>query len=500
MTKLKTTLFIFVVFVILRLILIFTFPPFVDESNYIWWGSQMIAKPELRFLSIGLWGKQPLPFWLFGYGSLLFNNFLVGARLVSLIISIPAFFILYFLVKGIKDHKTAIIALTFFTLCPYFIFHQATALVDGMLLSINIAVLAILFKLWRKFELIPGLILGLLLGICFWVKSTGSITIFLSFAVLIFFVIDQSKKSIKVKRAESIFSKLFIIFLVMTITAFFVILLTGAGDIILIVKSTAFFIIKPNQFANFAFRQWLTNFLNLFLSFSIYLTPVVLFSIFFLKKEVKKAEVRFLVFWFVFSISFIIFSASLLRMRYFLFSMAAFLPLLGLGTNNLLASQKNSSYLKVLIFTPLLLGSLLVVFYPARFFSLFLKDSVVYGERDYALGLPSGYGLRESTNYFDRIKPKGRTVILAFSSYYGSNTFSFLSLTYRFDKEVSLVPVTTDSAKKFRQQLEPLTRSAIIYFIGNSPESENAALYLKPIKVFGKPDNEDYIGLYEVRF
>src|SRR3989344_3838664 len=145
---------IFFSFIILRLFLIFTFPPFIDESLYTWWGMQSILDPEKRFVAVYFWGKQPLPFWIYGLGSFLFEDPIIGARLFNLILAIPGFFFLYHLIKNLKGKTASIIALIFLTFAPAFILFQSLALMDGMLLTLNIIALWILFKLWKKFKVI----------------------------------------------------------------------------------------------------------------------------------------------------------------------------------------------------------------------------------------------------------------------------------------------------------------------------------------------------------
>src|SRR5258705_11681463 len=106
-------------FIGLRLVFIFTFPPFTDESLYIRWGQLMVNRPDMHWASIGYLSRQPLGFWLFGIGAILFNNPL-GARFIVLLVNIPILFTTYFITKRVASEKTALFAASILKLSPLF--------------------------------------------------------------------------------------------------------------------------------------------------------------------------------------------------------------------------------------------------------------------------------------------------------------------------------------------------------------------------------------------
>lgn len=496
--KINSIFLLFILFITLRLILIFSLPPFVDELNYAWWGQRMINEPGLSFASISVWGKQPLPFWIFGLASSLTPNFLIGARLISLIIGIPGFFMLYYLTRSLKNHQTAIWSLVFFTLCPYFVFHQSVALIDGMLLTLNLAILVVLFALWKKIRFKFLVLLGLLLGLVFWVKTTSIVIIVLSLFSLIWILQQVNSKS-KDKSSKLIRSVLMIC-LVTLITSLIILPLILRSDFSLIIKVTAFFSLKPGEFLEVPVSNWLSNFLIIYLSLLIYLTPAFFSSIFFIFKEIRKSKIQFLVAWFLISVFSLILTASFLRLRYFLFTMAAFLPLAGIGISHIL-TKKPKPLGKLVIFAPLVAEVILLILSPITFFSLFPKNTLLEGERDYIFGVPSGYNLGQASGYFDQIRSKKGLVTLMFPFNYGNATYSFLNLKYHQNKQVSLMPLSIDSENEIIASLKPLTKSAPIYFISNNQQlSEKIIPHLKLIKKFEKPGKEDYIGVYQIRF
>ncbi len=493
--KINSVFLLFILFIAIRLILIFKLSPFIDELNYAWWGQRMVNEPGLSFASITVWGKQPLPFWLIGLASSLTPNFLIGARLVSLIVSLPAFFMLYHLTKSLKDRQTAIWSLIFFAFCPYFILHQSMALIDGMLLTLNIAVITVLFAIWKKIQFILFALLGILLGISFWIKTTSIVIIILSLLSLVLILKPANSKKPKPQLIQAVS----IAGLVISIAFLITLPLILRPDFSLIFKVTAFFSLKPEKLLQIPISIWLNNFLIFYLSLLIYLTPAVLGGTFFIFKEIKKPKIQFLVAWFLISIFSLILTASFLKLRYFLFTFASFLPLAGIGIGYLLTKKPKAS-VKLVFLAPLVVGVTLLLFNPVGFFSLFPRNTILQGERDYIFGPPSGYGLDQATDYFDQMRLEQGSVALAFPLNYGSATYSFLNLKYHQNKQVNLVPIPIDSESSILSALKPLTKSSPVYFISNNKQlSKNIISHLKLIKKFEKPGNEDYIGVYQIR-
>lgn len=493
MKEIKIVSLIFILFLTLRLILIFTFPPFVDESNYIWWGQLMLTKNNFTYASINIWGKQPLPFWLFGQGSLLLSNFVAGARLVSLVFSLPTFFVVYFLVKELKNVKTAIISLLFYTFCPLFIFFQSVALVDGLLFSLNILVLGILFKLWKKPNFTLSSLLGLLLGLSFWIKSTSIIPITLAYISLIYFLIKDRSKFNSARLLSTATAIL--------LSLIFIFSLVRRSDFHLLLEYNQIFALSLNEILNFPLTLWINNFIFLFLTLLIYTSPLVLLGIFFIYKDINRKKVLFLLIWFIISMVSIILTSRYTKTRYFLFGFAPLLPLLALGTSNFLANLGNKyTYIKVSIFFLLIAESLLFILSPPLFFSLFPKNSLLQPERDYVFGWPSGYGIKEAINYFEQIRPASSVTLLGVPAGVGNNTAAYVLAYFRSNQFVKTVLIPTYSEQDFRL-IEPLTKSSSLYFICNNKAIlEEIKPFLKIVKIFNKPGNEDFIGLYQVKF
>ncbi len=480
MTTPTKIIWIFILFLALRIYFIFTFPPFIDESNYIYEGERAISLPGKLFEPVTLWKKQPLPFWLFGAGAFMFKNPIIGARLINFVISIPVFFILYRLVTNLSGKKSAVLALIFYTFCPIFIFFQSTALIDQMLFSINLVIIWLLFT-QKKPNFKNYILTGLLLGISFWVKNSSLFMI----TITLFSIVFLYK------------FKPFLLVLIPLLTV--IIPLIIKPGFYRIFSINQYFTLTIPEIAGFPIYIWLQNFFYLLFVLLIYLTPGVLIGSFFIFKLLKTKNILLLCIWFLSSVFSLILSLKFSEMRYYLFAAAPLLPLLAIGTDYFLTHhKKNAIIIQSFVFVPLILGGILLTFYPPLFFSLFPKESLIKNERDYAFSWPSGYGLKEALNYFELTKPANTPVVLALPDDRGNGASSYISAYYQKNStstvKLSSIPLTEKDFSDFHLQAK---YSPIYLISSNRKVPKGAYRFIRLAKIFNKPGNEDFIGVYK---
>lgn len=484
---------IFGIFLLLRLVFIFTFPQFVDESIYIKPDLFMPGR-DLDFLAVSFWGKLPLAMYLFWWGSKLTSNPLIGARLVTLFFAIAGFFLLFFLLKNLKDEKTSKLGLILFSLCPLFIFFQSMVLMDSLLLTMILAILFLIFEIEKKPKLWLFVLLGVVMGISLWLKVNVIAPVFLGWLALIYLLRDRIGKSLNI----------FLIFIPILVSVFMVVPLLLRPDFGSLFIEAGRLSLSFSELIRFPFKEWILNFVYFGETLFVYLTPSVFAIFFFIFRGKERGEKFFKVLLFlfiIFSLSIII-PAKIIRTRYFVFALAPALPLLAIGASNFLEfGRKYRKLLEVFLFLPLIFASFVIVAYPASFFSLFPKSGLVSRERDYALSWPSGYGMREAGDYVKTLaKPFGPPVVLALPATPASNLSFYLVIHRELTRSLNIVLVPISSKKEF-EALLPFAASNELYFMADSaiiPDELQGNLKL--LKSFEKPGKEDYIGLYKVLF
>lgn len=478
-------------YLVLRLFFIFNFPPYVDESSYLYVSQLMLTSPDLSFLSVSLWGKQPLPFWLMGIGANVFqNNPLTGSRLVILLISLPSFFILFYLIKNLKNENAAVIGILIYSLAPFFIISHSLAIIDGVLLPLSIIVLYFIFRLWKKFSFRLLVILGVTLGISFWVKSTSLFLIAFAFFSLIYISRDAGVKSSK------IFTRLSVILFI-----------TGAIAMPLIIHPAYPVIWSENtrfaftmaELVSLPFNAWGDNLLHFILSGLIYFTPLVLLTFNNMPGKIKDKKYRFLIIWFLVSVFLVALTGRRNIFRYYSFGLAPLLIIWAISLSGFIAGYKKFKPFLYFLIMPVTLASLLLIFKPTVFFGFFPKNSVLSGERDYAYSWPAGYGIKEMLSFILN-KTKGSQIILI-QPYNGANNIHYYILGNRqYENVIKVIQLDVNSEDDLKQ-LEPLDKNSPLYHVSNNlviPEAIKKNLKL--IKSIPKPGDGDFIGLYEFVF
>ncbi len=145
---------------------------FTDEANYIDWGWRMTHVPGHLFYSL-YDAKQPLSMWLFGLSQYVFTDPLFAGRIVSVIFGIISAIGIYYLTKELFNRETALLSTLYFLLSPLYLFFNQQALMESHLVAVGIWSLLFLEKLIKTEKIKFALLLGLVLGLGFLIKSSS---------------------------------------------------------------------------------------------------------------------------------------------------------------------------------------------------------------------------------------------------------------------------------------------------------------------------------------
>ena len=475
---------ILLAFLAVRLYFIYTFPPFTDESLYIRWGMLMIDKPAYTWASIEHISRQPLAFWLFGLGSILFKNPILGSRLVMLLCNIPTFFLLYITMKKIFDEKIALYAVTILTFTPLFILTQTLAIMDGFLFAIAVIILSVLLYAGQKYTLFHTAIISILLAIALWIKSTGLFLVALSF-VSIFAITIRNKT-----RPGRIVMHFFILGMIMT--ALILPLLTRP-DFVRILQEPQTFLLSTHGYSQLM-QLWVSNSITTLYSLFLYTGPVLFLTLIISLISLRNRNFVFALIWAVLPIVSLIVLAGNFRFRYASLGSICLIPFMTYGMRMLFRKYTHQA-ISYVFWIAVVSYCLVFTLSPVTIFRLFPLSN---GERDYAISWPSGYGIPELIRWIDA-QTKDKNMILAVADSPG-NPSDYLLAHYYFSPNIRVIFVTVNSVLEFRK-IEPLTKKIPVYLATRtSLVSTDIAPFVQEVIRFNKPLNLDAIALYRISF
>ena len=145
---------------------------FTDEANYIDWGWRMTHVPGHLFYSL-YDAKQPLSMWLFGLSQYIFTDPLFAGRIVSVVFGIISAIGIYYLTKELFNRQVALISSILYLTSPFYLFFNTQALMEAHLVTVGIWSLLFLHKLIKTEKLKFALLLGLVLGLGFLIKTSS---------------------------------------------------------------------------------------------------------------------------------------------------------------------------------------------------------------------------------------------------------------------------------------------------------------------------------------
>jgi 4-amino-4-deoxy-L-arabinose transferase-like glycosyltransferase len=157
-------------YLILRLINLTIIPIFNDEAIYLDWGWKSFHGSNV-FNSLGD-GKQPFVTWLFGIAEGLLADPLFAGRAVSVLAGFVTLLGLYRIGKEVFNEKVGTISALLYILIPLFSFFDRQALMESAVAATEVWTVYLFLKLLKAHSLKIAMLLGVVVGIGFFIKST----------------------------------------------------------------------------------------------------------------------------------------------------------------------------------------------------------------------------------------------------------------------------------------------------------------------------------------
>lgn len=470
-------------FLAFQAIFILTYPPFNDESIHLAWARVMMENPEMRFISMVWGGKQPLPFWFFGIAeSVLPLSPFAAGRLVSLLFSLLTIIGIYKLTKIVNNQTAAIAASLGFALSPMAIFFGSQVLMESMVGAVIIWSLYLLLKIEKQPAIKRSIVLGIMLGLGFWIKSTVGIVIGLSVLTLIFFIIRNYKQA-----------KRLVISLVLTLLIISLILIplvTHPSYQALTVWNARYGMTIKELF-QFPITMWWNNTVAGSIWLLVYSTPLFVLIAFL---GVKKSRLLFI--W-----SIVLFFSTVLLIkipysRYFFPALIPIFPHFGMGASELV-KKKTGKYLFVSSLVLEGIVSLILVFSPPTFFQLFKTISPKINDEYLIKGWESGYGVPEAIAYLKAQSALSPIVILTRQD--GGNPEDAMITAFWNNPRAEVIQIPNLTGDRKSEFLEKIKTIPIpIYFVSRGPQYAGLQEHFKKMKQFKKPWGEEFVGVYQL--
>lgn len=482
-------IFLVIIFVyfFINLLNLTLLPIFNDEAIYLDWAWVYTHNPGHLFDSL-LDAKQPLMIWIFAFFENFFNDPLFAGRFTSVLIGAITVLGIYVTAKRLLNKQAALIAALLYIIIPIFVFYNRQALMESAIACIGIWSAYALLNLINLPSIKHGLILGIILGIGFLIKSSSLMFAASSTLIILYYILKKRK-------TELIKPYLF------SVVFFFCVnlILFIQPQFLRIISTNNNYIYSLKEILTLPFSSWINNLLAFIEIGFMFITPFVftygVFGFILLFKAKSKSNKIFLMY-FLLAIILIILSGKYLNQRY----IVSFLPFLLIPASYVFNIFWNGNILRksivvVSFLIPFIL-SLGLIFNPEYYIIWFSKISG-YSDLGYVRGQTSGYGIKEVMRYIKEhsIPSQPNLVFIGLNSGNPENAIDLYS-----QKDPQLYSLHIDS--KFFPGIE--SYDCIIsrhptFFITRENQLKGMDRFFTLEKSFLNHDRKYFVGIYRLK-
>lgn len=490
-----------VVYFLVRLSYLTKLPIFNDEAIYLDWGWRAINMPGHLFVSLQD-AKQPFLMWIFGISQNIFSDPLFAGRFISVLAGSLSGLGIYLLGQKLFDKAVARLAFIFYLAVPVFSFFDRQALMESALAALGVWTFYLFLKVKKSQRLFNAFLLGCLLGISIFVKSTG-----MYFSISILFLSLHWLLTVKKNKQSKILNLLILAFYTSQIILLPLYLQKTFWQTF---QTNSRYVLTAYEIVKLPLSHWLQNFKSSNRIIFWYFTPGILFLsvlgiiFIFLKSRLidffksdlkqKKTERFYLIFWVVSQIFLLVLLVRRPSPRYLM----PFLPLLTL----LAAYGIKTIYLRQKFITAIFLGLSLIfpslltifqIFSPLTYFNVLGQLASFSQKRNYVLIWPSGYGVPETRDFL-KDKAKDKSILVGVRLDFGNPESAIFTYFHKI-KNINVIyfdgRLMPDISK-----IDCLTSDPPFYFVSRDEQLTHLAKFLKEEKRFYKPEAKSFVGIY----
>lgn len=487
--KIKAHYFILLIsiYFFFHLINLTLLPIFNDESIYLDWAWFNTHVPGHLYDSL-LDAKQPLIIWIFGIFENFFTDPLFAGRFVSVVIGSITALGIYEVSKKLLNKNVAIIATLLYSVIPIFVFYNRQALMEAAIACVGVWSFDALLNLLQKPSTRNGIILGVILGLGFFIKSSSLLFVASSFLLILFYLLKDKKMKIIESYAVSLFT-IFCVNILLFINPVFWQTLSSNNR----------YSYSLDELFVFPIGSWTSHLIGFFEIGFVFITPFVfitsLVGVFFMIKNKNKNHHIFLAY-FMIALLLEIFLGKWQSQRY----IVPFIPFLVIPASYFFDILWKGNILKKgIVITSFLISltlSTLIIFNPSYYIMQLSKISS-YSDVLYVHGQTSGYGIKEAMQYIKDNSSGSQPAIILFPLNIG-NPESAVNLYSQ--REPQLVALHID--RQFFpgiEQYECLSLKYPAFFVTRNDQQVGMDQYFSLEKTFPNPDKNYSIGIYTLK-
>lgn len=484
----KLLLLLTLFYFIFRLINLTLLPIFNDEAIYLDWGWRETHRAGFLYYSL-YDAKQPFLMWIFGIAESILSDPLFAGRLVSVFAGFLTFCGLYKIGKDYFNQKVGLIASLFYIIIPLFSFYDRQALMESAIGAVGAWSFYFLSKsLINEKSIKFPLILGVVLGIGFFIKSSA--LLFVGAAIVVLIIVEGifHKNSKWIDRISFIAVGFLVIVSPLIINPQFW----------QTFSSNSRYSLTIAELIKLPFFTWFTSLIaNLQISL-VFLTPLVfLFSwigIGLIAVQKQKLQLALTIF-FVFNV---LTTTLLVRVpsdRY----LVSFLPLSIISLAYLLVRILDKHLLtglaSVIIIAVVPLGLTVVQLINPP---LYLSATMPYApsvNSTYLSGYTSGYGLNQAVSYINNLS-KNKPIAVGVAENTG-NPESALIVYFNSSSRVKVVYFALEDFPPDLMSYACLNFNEPLYFVSRDDQLSGLDKFFSKVKTIRNPYGTNTIGIYK---
>lgn len=191
-------------FFIIQLLFLTKLPVFNDEAIYLDWAWRETHVPGFLFYSL-YDAKQPLLMWLFGIGESVLSDPLFAGRMIAVTASILSGWGIFKLSSLYLDKKYSLLSVFLFFLIPLNFFYNRQALMESSMICVGIWMGYYTLRLLQSSAYTEAIILGLITGLGYFIKSTTLVFLIASVIVLLITRLQQNRLGLFVVQISTLF-------------------------------------------------------------------------------------------------------------------------------------------------------------------------------------------------------------------------------------------------------------------------------------------------------
>lgn len=469
----------FILFVLIylatRLTNLTLLPIFSDEANYLDWGWRGIHGTPFHALYDA---KQPFLMWLFGFGEIIFSDPLWGARFISTLTGLLSLTAIYKIGRRLFDPKVTHVALLLYIFIPFFIFFDRQALMESSLVAVNLWTFYFLHQFFTLKKLKTGLIIGSLLGLGFFIKTSAAIFL-VSFILTVI-----SYRSWKLLN-YLIFA--LIAFTLVNLPLFFQPLFWST------LGRNSQYSFTLAEILHFPIANWLSNLFTNSQILILNLTPLVL--LFIILGFIKYRPSKLFYLWLLIPLA--IFSLSSRTAGYLSFRyLTPFIPLLIFPAAQYLCHR--SLWLSIATLSLPIISSLFLIFSPINYFQIKSHLTSHSYISDYVTGFDTGYQVNAIRHTLDNLTQNQPAYIAM--AIHAFNPEAALLTYYR--KSSTSTPIFFDSTvfgPEFISQYDCVITDRPLFFVAKLNDTAGLEKYLTKITTVTNSQNHDFSTIYTLK-